>query len=50
MLHMLTSSKLVAMGISVVNLALGTNFKAYSNVATFHRKLVEHGGGAALKR
>jgi hypothetical protein len=48
--HLLTRSKLVAMGAAVVNLALPSKIDVCSNPGVFDRKLVELGGAAALKR
>ena len=47
-LRLLTRSKIVAMGVSVANLAVRSNFEVYSNAAAFDRALIDCGGGAAL--
>jgi len=50
MLHLLTRSKLVAMGVAVVNLAVNSSFQVYSTAETFDRALTKLGGGAALAK
>jgi hypothetical protein len=47
-LHLLTRSKLVAMGAAVVNLVVQSKIDVCANVTVFDRKLIDLGGRAAL--
>lgn len=48
-IHLLTRSKLVAMGAAVVNLVIG-RIEVFSDVAVFENLLTKLGGGGALSR